>query len=108
MALEPKRPVKGQQEEQPERAGEVPHDPQQQMQPADTPEPAREENHAVLQVALAPTPVSFRVLDGSLRRLFVAAFKVLCHPDLPILPDQQGSLYEVVAKDLPAERPDPR
>ncbi len=59
----------GEQEQQPQRRGDVGADAGQQMQPADPVQPARRQHRGVLQVALAPAPVAHREVGQRRRAL---------------------------------------
>ena len=94
----------GEQEQQPERRGEVGHHPHEQVQPAQRVQAGGAEQAGVLQVALAPAAVAGGELDQVRRRVLVAAGEVVGHPHRPAAAAQEGGLDEVVAEDQPAER----
>ncbi len=74
------------------------------MNAADASQTPRPKHHAVLEVALAPAPVTPRILEHSLRAFLVASLQVVGHPNLPILPEHQGGFDEIMRalKERPA------
>ncbi len=93
------------QEEQPERRGDVAADPHQQMQAADPVQAARRQHARMLQIALAPAPVAHREVGERGRALLVAAGKRGHHVDRPAAAPHQRRLDEIMAQDVAAERP---
>ena len=103
MLAVPERPVERDEEQQPERAGQVAEDAQEQVDPADPSQTPRKQHHAVLQVSLAPPAVAPGVFNDVLRRLLVAALQLVGKPNLPVLLEQQRGLDKIVAEDLAAK-----
>ena len=108
VLLVPEHPVEGEQEAEPERAGQIAQDAHGQVNPAQAAQASGQDDHGVLQIALAPAPLPRRVVNHGLRRLLVASLQVAGKPDLPVFLEQQGRLHKIVAQDLPAERFAPR
>src|SRR5204862_4647115 len=92
------RPVERDQKQQPERAGEISEYAHRKMDPADASQTPREQHQSMLQISLAPAPVAPGVGDDVLRRFLVAPFKVIREPYLPVFPEQQSRLDEIVAE----------
>src|SRR6185436_18947093 len=67
-------------------------------------EAAREKEPQVLQVALAPAPVTAHLLEQRRRHLLVAAAEVVREPERPPGAAHERRLDEIVAQDLAAER----
>ena len=82
--LKPVNPDEREQKCQPERPGEITANAKHQMQATDTAQSFGEKHEAVLQVALAPAAVALGVFNHTLRRFFVAAFKVIGKPNFPV------------------------
>jgi len=73
------------------------------MNAADAAEAAREKEHAVLHVALAPAAVAFGVVNHRLGGFLVAAGKLVGEPDLGVGLGEEGGFDEIVAEDVAAE-----
>ena len=58
----------------------------------------------MLQVSLAPAPISFDVLGQIRRQPFVTAIQVVSEPDFPSRVSHQSRFNEIMAQDSSPER----
>ncbi len=93
----------GEEEEQPERRGEVGHHPHEEMEPAQRVEAGGAQQPGMLEIALAPAAVARGELEKVGRRVLVAAGEVVGHAHGVAAAADEGGLDEVVAEDEAAE-----
>ena len=88
--------------QQPERRGQIAEDAGQEMLAARPMEAFAEQDAAVLQIALAPTPVADGEIDQRRRAFLIGAADRRKHVDRVAGAAHQGGLDEVVAQDVAA------
>src|SRR5262249_60422429 len=88
----------------PEKSGEIRHDARRHDRAVPRTDAIAEQQAQVLEIALAPSPVTLELVQKGRGRLLIAAIEIRRDPDLPPGAPHQRTFDEVMAQDLAAER----
>ena len=100
----PGQPCAHDQEQEPQRASQISHDPHEKVDADRQRKLSRKDQPKVLEISLAPSPVPLEVIHQSRRSLLVGTLDVPRQPHLPALGNHQRGLHEIMAEYSSSKR----